>query len=160
MPSFRSMPLSMTTMALALPAGFLGGHTAAFAVQGILMGGIAGAEYYDDELSNDLLYGHHSDNMKTLFAFSHGAMESAGEITGNLILGKALGLGKLGGKRSMFGGKYKGFDFDKEVFIKRSPMAQARKMLTDFSMVLPQLLRLELVRRRLRNGLRGMDKSY
>jgi len=132
MPSWRSMPLSLMTQAMSIPAYALTGLYGGFAFQSTLMGGVAGSVYYDDVLSNDRLFGKLTDNEKTWYGFSHGFGEFAGELTGNLILGKALGIGKLGGKSSLYN-KFSGVNLSGKTvkFTERSFRSQVSKTLQD-----------------------------
>ena len=110
MPSYRSAPLSLLTQVMSIPAYAVGGMYAGFAFQSTLMGGVAGSTYYNDVLSKDIRYGGLSESQKMWYAFSHGAAEFGGELAGNLLIGKALGIGKLGGRWSLYN-KFKGGKF-------------------------------------------------
>lgn len=117
---------------MSIPAYALTGLYGGFAFQSTLMGGVAGSVYYDDVLSNDRLFGKLTDNEKTWYGFSHGFGEFAGELTGNLILGKALGIGKLGGKSSLYN-KFSGVNLSGKTvkFTERSFRSQVSKTLQD-----------------------------
>ena len=110
MPSVRSAPLSLLTQVMSIPAYAKGGMYAGFAFQSTLMGGVAGSTYYNDVLSNNRLYGGLSESQKMWYAFSHGAAEFGGELAGNILIGKALGIGKVGGRFSLYN-RFKGANF-------------------------------------------------
>ena len=110
MPSVRSAPLSLLTQVMSIPAYATGGMYAGFAFQSTLMGGVAGSTYYNDVLSNNRLYGGLSESQKMWYAFSHGAAEFGGELAGNILIGKALGIGKVGGRFSLYN-RFKGANF-------------------------------------------------
>ena len=132
MPSYRSMPLTLVTHALSIPAYLTTGPYGGFAFQSTLMGGVAGSMYYNDALNKDPRYEHLTENQKTWHAFSHGTAEFAGELAGNLILGKALGIGKYGGRWNLYN-KFKGVDLKAPTgkFLDRSARGQFGKTVAD-----------------------------
>ena len=104
----QSMPMTLTTHVLSIPAYFFGGMYTGFAFQSALMGGMAGSLYYHDVLNRDPRYAHLSKNARVGYAWSHGLAEFGGELAGNIIFGRILGLNRVGGALSPYKSLYTG----------------------------------------------------
>lgn len=104
----QSAPMSLFSMAAAMPFYLTGNFYAGSVTQSSLMGTMSGSLYYHDVLNRDPRYAHLSDSARLGYAWSHGMAEFGGELAGNLIFGKILGLDKFGGRFSGYRSLYKG----------------------------------------------------
>lgn len=104
----QSAPMSLFSMVAAMPFYLTGNFVAGSVTQSSLMGAMSGSLFYHDVLNRDRRYAHLSDSARLGYAWSHGAAEFGGELAGNLIFGKILGLNKFGGRFSPYRSLYKG----------------------------------------------------
>ena len=104
----QSAPMSLFSMVAAMPFYLTGNFVAGSVTQSSLMGAMSGSLFYHDVLNRDRKYAHLSEAARLGYAWSHGAAEFGGELAGNLIFGKILGLTKFGGRFSPYKSLYKG----------------------------------------------------